>query len=224
MEQKSFWANFGPVHPKIAFWGHRPAQPGGVFLCFLPEEHVCDAPGSSDFIFLDDVGIEVLRGVYAGMAQLLRWDTTFSGAVYPICHVPKLLLILDSFCWIDNGHRLAALVLIGKGQRRTLGKQSGKRKHPLTLAVAGIALQQRHLDAFVLLGNWSKGTLFHYLLYFFFLMTITVAAMTAPPLINSNAIHSIRLLLSPVWGVCGSFAVTVSAFWISFVPSLSLKY
>ena len=74
MEQKSFWANFGPVHPKIAFWGHRPAQPGGVFLCLLPEEHVCDALGSSDFIFLDDVGIEVLRGVYAGMAQLLRWE------------------------------------------------------------------------------------------------------------------------------------------------------
>ena len=170
------------------------------------------------------MGIEVLRGVYAGMAQLLRWDTTFSGAVYPICHVPKLLLILNSFCWIDNGHRLAALVLIGKGQRRTLGKQSGKRKHQLTLAVAGVALQQRHLDAFVLLGRRSKGTLFHYLLCFFFLMTITVAAMTAPPLMNNRAIHKARLLVSPVWGVCGSFAVTVSAFWISFVPSLSLKY
>ena len=46
---------------------------------------------------------------------------------------------------IDNCHRLAALVLIGKGKRRSLGKQSGKRKHQLTLAVAGIALQQRHL-------------------------------------------------------------------------------
>ena len=43
---------------------------------------------------------------------------------------------------IDNGHRLAALVLIGKGQLRTLGNQSGKRKHQLTLAVAGVALQQ----------------------------------------------------------------------------------
>ena len=134
---------------------------GRAFLCLLPEEHVCDALGSSGFIFLDDVGIEVLRGVYAGMAQLLRWDTTFSGAVYPICHVPKLLLILDSFCWIENGHRLTALVLIVQGQRRSLGKQSGKRKHPLTLA-AGIALQQRHLDAFALLGRRSKGTLFHY--------------------------------------------------------------
>ena len=35
MEQKSFWANFGPVHPKIAFWGHRPAQPGGLFYAFF---------------------------------------------------------------------------------------------------------------------------------------------------------------------------------------------
>ena len=43
---------------------------------------------------------------------------------------------------IDNGHRLAALVLIGKGQRRSLGKQSGKRKHQLTLAITGVALQQ----------------------------------------------------------------------------------
>ena len=43
---------------------------------------------------------------------------------------------------IDNGHRLAALVLIGKGQRRSIGKQSGKRKHQLTLAVTGVALQQ----------------------------------------------------------------------------------
>ena len=133
-----FWASAS----KNRFLGTPSGAAGRAFLCLLPEEHVCDALGSSGFIFLDDVGIEVLRGVYAGVAQLLRWDTTFSGAVYPICHVPKLLLILDSFCWIDNGHRLAALVLIGKGQRRSLGKQSGKRKHPLTLAAAGIALQQ----------------------------------------------------------------------------------
>ena len=215
-----FWASAS----KNRFLGTPSGAAGRAFLCLLPEEHVCDALGSSGFIFLDDVGIEVLRGVYAGVAQLLRWDTTFSGAVYPICHVPKLLLILDSFCWIENGHRLTAPVLIGKGQRRTLGKQSGKRKHPLTLAVAGIALQQRHLDAFVLLGRWSKGTLFHYLLCFFFLMTITVAAMAATPLMNSSVIHKARLLVSPVGGVFGSFAVTVSAFLISFVPSLSLKY
>ena len=76
-------------------------------------------------------------------------------------------------------------------------------------------------DAFVLLGKWSKGTLFNYLLHFFFLLT-TVVPMAAPPLMNSSAIHSMRLLVSPVRGDCGSFAVTVSAFLISLVPSLSL--
>ena len=54
-------------------------------------------------------------------------------------------------------------------------------------------------DAFVLLGRWSKGTLFHYLLYFFFLLTIVVP-MAAPPLTNSRAIHKARLLVSPVLG------------------------
>ena len=69
-------------------------------------------------------------------------------------------------------------------------------------------------DAFVLLGRWSKGTLFNYLLYFFFLLTIVVP-MAAPPLMNNRAIHSARLLVSPVWGSLESsfsFAVTVSAF------------
>ena len=72
-------------------------------------------------------------------------------------------------------------------------------------------------DAFVLLGRWSKRTLFNYLLYFFFLLT-TVVPMAAPPLINSRAIHNKRLELSPVCGDLsapgltvppGSFAVTV---------------
>ena len=68
------------------------------------------------------------------------------------------------------------------------------------------------------------GTLFNYLLYFFFLLT-TVVPMAAPPLTNSKAIHKARLLVSPVCGDLESsfsFAVTVSAFLISFVPSLSL--
>ena len=79
-------------------------------------------------------------------------------------------------------------------------------------------------DAFVLLGRWSKGTLFNYLLYFFFLLT-TVVPMAAPPLINSRAIHSKRLELSPVCGdlsAPGSFAVTVSACLISCVAVASL--
>ena len=76
-------------------------------------------------------------------------------------------------------------------------------------------------DAFVLLGRWSKGTLFNYLLYFFFLLT-TVVPMAAPPLMNNRAIHSARLLVSPVRGDCGSFAVTVSACLISCVALASL--
>ena len=52
-------------------------------------------------------------------------------------------------------------------------------------------------DAFVLLGSWSKETLFHYLLCFFFLLA-TVIPMAAPPLMNNRAIHKARLLVSPV--------------------------
>ena len=55
-------------------------------------------------------------------------------------------------------------------------------------------------DAFVLLGRWSKGTLFNYLLYFFFLLT-TVVPMAAQPLMNNRAIHKARLLVSPVCGL-----------------------
>ena len=54
-----------------------------------------------------------------------------------------------------------------------------------------------------------------------------VVAVTAPPLTNSSVIHRSTLLVSPVWGdfeSSFSFVVTVSAFLISFVPSLSLKY
>jgi len=53
-------------------------------------------------------------------------------------------------------------------------------------------------------------------------LLITVVPVTMPPLMNSNAIHSMRLLVSPVGGDFGSFAVTVSAFLISLVPYLSL--
>ena len=52
-------------------------------------------------------------------------------------------------------------------------------------------------DAFVLLGRWSKGTLFHYLLCFFFLLTIVVP-IAAPPLTISSANHNAGLAVSPV--------------------------
>ncbi len=89
---------------------------------------------------------------------------------------------------------------------------------------AGSTKASYFYDAFVLLGRWSKGTLFNYLLYFFFFPT-TVVPMAAPPLTSSRAIHKAEPLVSPVWGDLGSsfsFAVTVSAFLIPFVPSLSL--
>ena len=89
---------------------------------------------------------------------------------------------------------------------------------------AGSTKASYFYDAFVLLGRWSRGTLLHYLLYFFFFPT-TVVPMAAPPLTSSRAIHKAEPLVSPVWGDLGSsfsFAVTVSAFLISFVPSLSL--
>ena len=54
-----------------------------------------------------------------------------------------------------------------------------------------------YYDAFVLLGRWSKGTLFYYLLCFFFLLA-TVIPMAAPPLTISSANHNARLAVSPV--------------------------
>ena len=76
-------------------------------------------------------------------------------------------------------------------------------------------------DAFVLLGRWSKETLFHYLLCFFFLLA-TVIPMAAPPLTISSANHNAGLAVSPVrrigetgctvgWGcaVCVGCGVTV---------------
>ena len=61
-----------------------------------------------------------------------------------------------------------------------------------------------YYDAFVLLGRWSKGMLFNYLLYFFFLLT-TVVPMAALPLTSSRAIHKTILLVSPV---CGDLMVS----------------
>ena len=61
----------------------------------------------------------------------------------------------------------------------------------------------------------------------FFFLRIIAVPVTTPPLINSNAIHNIRLLLSPVcgdFGSSGSLAVTVAALVISLVAAASAKY
>ena len=115
----------------------------------------------------------------------------------------------------------------GQSQRNTILKDGvflhlpGRRR--CAHRHAGSTKASYFYDAFVLLGRWSKGTLFHYLLYFFLLTTVVPTA--APPLTSSRAIHKAEPLVSPVWGDLGSsfsFAVTVSAFLISLVPSLSL--
>ena len=70
--------------------------------------------------------------------------------------------------------------------------------------------------------------IFCYLPNFFFLLTAKVPA-NAPPLTHSRAIHRDIWLLSSVLGESEepssfNFSVTVSAFEISLVASLSLKY
>ena len=75
-------------------------------------------------------------------------------------------------------------------------------------------------DAFALPGKGGRG-IFRYPSCFFFLLR-AAAPVAAPPVASIRAIHRERLLVSPVGGVFGSFAVTVSALAISLVPSLSL--
>lgn len=64
---------------KLKFWNtvrkHR-----ADFLCFLPEQNVRNSPRCLGVIFFDGVAIKVFRGVYAGMAQLLRYSDNI-GAV-----------------------------------------------------------------------------------------------------------------------------------------------
>ena len=69
-------------------------------------------------------------------------------------------------------------------------------------------------------GKGVRG-IFRYLSCFFFLLR-AAATVAAPPLASTRVIHKVRLLVSPVGGDFGSFAVTVSAFLISLAPSLSL--
>ena len=95
------------------------------------------------------LGVVLLHGftdtvIPEGQALFVLLDEDESVAV-TICRIKSrhngiVCIVLGGL--IDNGHRLAALVLIGKGKRCSLGKQSGKRKHQLTLAVSGVALQQ----------------------------------------------------------------------------------
>ena len=57
---------------KTSILGHRPGVTGRLFLCLLSQQHISDTLCRFGFVLFDDVAIEVLRGVYAGVAQLLR--------------------------------------------------------------------------------------------------------------------------------------------------------
>ena len=92
------------------------------------------------------------------------------------------------------------------GKTRRFFRQSQKRRIATTLLLCR--------------GKGVRG-IFRYLSCFFFLLR-AAAPVAAPPLASTRTSHKERLLVSPVGGVFGSFAVTVSALVISLVPSLSL--
>ena len=64
---------------KLIFWNtvreHR-----ADFLCLLPEQNIRDTLRCLGLVFLNDVAVEILGGVHAGMAQLL-------GHRYNVCAV-----------------------------------------------------------------------------------------------------------------------------------------
>lgn len=97
-----------------------------------------------------------------------------------------------------------------------LGKSVGK-----TLRVFPTVANAVLLRRFLLCREKGVRGIFRYLSCFFFLLR-AAAPVAAPPLASTRTSHKERLLVSPVGGVFGSFAVTVSALAISLVPSLSL--
>ena len=66
-----FWVTFGSLGSKTEILGHTVRVSGRSFLCLFPEQNFGDTLGSLGFVFFDDVGIEALCGVHAGVAQLL---------------------------------------------------------------------------------------------------------------------------------------------------------
>ena len=71
MPMVPFRVTFGSLGSKTEFLGHAVRVSGRSFLCLFPEQNLGDALGSLGLVLLDDVGIEALCGVHAGMTQLL---------------------------------------------------------------------------------------------------------------------------------------------------------
>ena len=69
------------------------------FLCLFPEQYIRDTLRCLGFILFDNVAVEVLRGGYAGVAQLLRYG-------YNVCTV----------CQQDRGNSMPEGVRIDMGK------------------------------------------------------------------------------------------------------------
>ena len=132
----------------------------------------------------------------------------------------NIIIFSRDMCVRENTARAASVEFVR--HRRTNYARSRPqafcRKKPESFSTVA---KRRIATALLLCRGKGVRGIFRYLSCFFFLRT-TAAAVAAPPLASSRAIHKERLLVSPVGGVFGSFAVTVSAFLISLVPSLSL--
>ena len=76
-------------------------------------------------------------------------------------------------------------------------RHTGHSRHLLFAAEFPICSRNAETPKIVSRWLWSKGTLFHYLLCFFFLLA-TVIPMAAPPLTISSANHNAGLAVSPV--------------------------
>ena len=134
----------------------------------------------------------------------------------------NIIIFSRDMCVRENTARAASVEFVR--YRRTNYARSRPqtfcRKNPEGFST--VSKQKRRIATTLSLcrGKGVRG-IFRYLSCFFFLLR-AAAPVAAPPLASSRAIHKERLLVSPVGGVFGSFAVTVSAFLISLVPSLSL--
>ena len=132
----------------------------------------------------------------------------------------NIIIFSRDMCVRENTSRAASVEFVR--HRRTNYARSRPqafcRKNPEGFStVANAVLLRRFL---LCRGKGVRG-IFRYLSCFFFLLR-AAAPLAAPPLASTRTSHRERLLVSPVGGDFGSFAVTVSAFLISLVPSLSL--
>ena len=125
-------------------------------------------------------------------------------------------------CVRENTSQAASVEFVRHGRANYARSrlQAFCRKNPEGFSTVSKRQKRRIATTLSLCQGKGVRGIFRYLSCFFFLLR-AAAAVAAPPLASTRAIHKERLLVSPVGGVFGSFAVTVSALAISLVPSLS---